>query len=344
MEVEVKDDPRHPQRKIFLLYDMTALHDLRRLLNRRTEFEGMVGKAEVMQTVFEHVRALAPLDTTVLIEGETGTGKELVARAIHHTGLRNGQPFVPLNCAGLTESLLASQLFGHRRGAFTGAVEDRPGVFETAHGGTLFLDEIGDVSAGVQTSLLRVLEAKEIVRLGESTPRRVDVRIIAATHRDLSEEVRQGRFRSDLLYRIRVARISLPPLRERLTDIPLLAHSFIRDFRAASGKAVQDISSSAMGMLLDYAWPGNVRELGSAMEFACIRCRGPVIQCEDLPPEVLAREVGDVRSRRAAGGDERARLLAALHSSGGNRKAAARLMGISRATFYRRLQEMKIGS
>ncbi len=343
MDVEIQDDPREPRRKIFYLYDMTAIHDLRRLLTDKGCFEGMVGKSEPMHVVFEQIRQLAKMDTTVLIEGETGTGKELVARAIHGIGHRKNKPFVALNCAGLADSLLSSQLFGHKRGAYTGAVENHQGVFETANRGTLFLDEIGDVSQIVQTSLLRVLQEKEIIRLGESKPRRIDVRIIAATHRDLNEQVKKGRFRPDLLYRIRVARVSLPPLRERRGDIPLLVESSIREFQAVNDTAVREVSNDAMRSLLDYQWPGNVRELQSAIEFAAIRCQGAAIQIEDLPPEMLALNQGH-HSRRRGGDSERERFLAALEVANGNRTLTARHLGISRATLYRRMAELHIKS
>jgi DNA-binding NtrC family response regulator len=276
-----------------------------------------------------------------LIEGETGTGKELVARAIHFSSQRKEKPFVAVNCAGLTESLLSSQLFGHKRGAFTGAIEDHRGLFEAANGGTLLLDEIGDIPMPVQNQLLRVLQEREIVRLGETLPRKVDVRIIAATHRNLSAEAAAGRFRSDLFYRIRVARITLPPLRRRREDIPLLAASFLGQFSAGSGKRVTEISQEALQALIDYDWPGNVRELKSAIEFTLIHCAGAVIQTEDLPPEIFPPAeaiAGDPLQ------DERSRFVQALDRSRGNRALAARLLGISRATLYRRLADLKINS
>jgi len=277
------------------------------------------------------------------------TGKELVARAIHSLSQRAERPFVTINCAGLTESLLASQLFGHRRGAFTGAVDEHKGFFETANRGTIFLDEIGDIPPTVQTSLLRVLQEREILRLGESTPRRIDVRVLAATHRNLSEEVERGNFRADLLYRIRVARIDLPPVRERREDIPLLVGAFLGELSAAADKRVDSVSPEAMRVLLAYHWPGNVRELRSAIEFAIIRCRGTALSAEDLPPEVLA--AARIESQRLAalppegqGESEEFRLRAALQAAKGNRTLAAKLMGVSRATFYRRLTELGIST
>jgi DNA-binding NtrC family response regulator len=292
-----------------------------------------------MQQVYQQIRQVAAVDATVLIEGETGTGKELVARAIHALSARQDKPFIAVNGAGLTESLLASQLFGHKRGAFTGAVADHVGLFEAAHGGTLFLDEIGDIPLAVQTSLLRVLQEREITRLGETHPRKIDVRIVVATHRHLSDEVAKGTFRPDLLYRIRVARILLPPLRTRREDIPLLVGACLGQARAAIGKTVEGVSPEAMRLLLAYLWPGNVRELKSAIEYAVIRCQGAMIQPDDLPPEVsVASPEPSLPSQTPQ--DEQARLLAALQAAGGNRAVAARLLGISRATLYRHLARL----
>lgn len=344
LEVDVKDDPRGARGKIFFFYDVTDVHDLRRLLDERAQFHDLLGKSKAMQAVFQQIRDVARVDSTVLIEGETGTGKELVARAIHASSHRKGKPFVAVNCAGLTESLLASQLFGHKRGAFTGAIEDHEGLFEAANGGTLLLDEIGDIPMTVQNQLLRVLQEREIVRLGESRPRKIDVRVLAATHRSLSDEVTKGNFRSDLFYRIRVARISVPPFRARREDIALLAASFLAQFTAATGKRVTALSNDALGLLTDYDWPGNVRELRSAIEFAVIRCTGAVIQPDDLPPEILQTADFDSSIPGDPLTDEKARFLQALERSRGNRAMAARLLGISRATLYRRLADLKISS
>ena len=341
-EVDVKDDPRDARGKIFFLYDVTDVHDLRRLLDERAQFYDLLGKSAAMQQVYQQIRAVARVDSTVLIDGETGTGKALVARAIHAASHRKDKPFVAVNCAGLTESLLSSQLFGHKRGAFTGAIEDHQGLFEAANGGTLLLDEIGDIPLTVQNQLLRVLQEREIVRLGETRPRKIDVRLLAATHRSLSDEVTKGNFRADLFYRIRVARIALPALRERREDIPLLAASFLAQFSATGGKRVTELSHEAVRLLIDHPWPGNVRELRSAIEFAVIRCRGAVIQPDDLPPEIV--EPADFASSIPGDplSDEKARFLDALNRSRGNRALAARLLGISRATLYRRLADLNI--
>jgi PAS domain S-box-containing protein len=340
MEIEIDDDPRDARRKMFFLYDVTEIYDLRRLLHEKTRFYDLVGESTVMQLVYQQIQDVAWVDTTVLIEGETGTGKELVARGIHQASPRKNKSFIAVNCAGLTESLLASQLFGHKRGAFTGAVADQVGLLEAATGGTLFLDEIGDMPMNIQTSLLRVLQEKEITRLGESAPRKIDVRVIAATNRDLHQEVAAGRFRQDLLYRIRVTRIQLPPLRQRREDIPLLVAWFLSQFQAAEEKSVQEVSQETMQALLAYDWPGNVRELKSAIESAVLRCQGPVIQVQDLSPEVTGSTPSLISPAHPS--DEKQRILDALKQAGGNRAAAARLLGVSRRTFYRRLESLGI--
>ncbi|HYL99942.1 MAG TPA: sigma 54-interacting transcriptional regulator, partial [Blastocatellia bacterium] len=340
MEIEVEDDPRDPQKKIFLLYDVSEIYDLRMLLDDKAQFQGLVGQSTAMQLVYKQIRDVTNVETTVLIEGETGTGKELVARAIHYSSRRRSKPFIAVNSAGLTESMLASQLFGHRRGSFTGAVSDHIGLFEAASGGTIFLDEIGDIPMSEQSSLLRVLQEKEITRLGESKPRKIDVRIIAATNRDLNKAVAAGSFRQDLLYRIRVAHIELPPLRYRRDDIPLLVAWFLGQARTATGKATQDVGSECMNSLTRYQWPGNVRELKSAIEFAVIRSSCPVLQTADLPDDIVnsanlqALPALTHREQR----DERHRIFRALERAGGNRAAAARLLGIGRTTLYRRLK------
>ncbi len=340
LEIEVADDPRDPARKILFLYDVSSLYELRRQLDARSGVPNMLGKCKAIQHVFQLVGELARLDSTVLIAGESGTGKELVARAIHDQSNRRQGAFIALNCAGLSEELAASQLFGYRRGAFTGAYTDQPGLFEAARGGTLFLDEIGELPPRVQTSLLRVLEENAVMRLGESSLRSVNARILVATHRDLAAEVKAGRFRHDLFYRIRVARVTLPPLRERRDDLPLLARAFLAQHRATTGKDVEAISADAMSLLLTYPWPGNVRELRNSLEFAVICARGSVIRPEDLPPEFLDVLPEDNEVEPARGGDER--ILEALERTGGNRTQAAKRLGISRATLYRWMRERGI--
>lgn len=343
VEVDILDDPRNPERKIFVIDDVTESQNLRKMLGERTRFGDLIGKSPAMRQVYEQIRDVSRVDSTVLIEGETGTGKELVARAIHHTSHRKDQPFIAVNCAGLTESLLASQLFGHKRGAFTGAIENHRGHFEEAQKGTIFLDELGDIPTSVQLSLLRVLQEREIVRLGESRARKIDVRILCATNRDLATEVERGRFRQDLLYRIRVARIHLPPLRERREDIPPLAGMTLQKFQAMGGKSVEKISPEAIRAMMVHDWPGNVRELQGAIEFAAIRAKTESIEVEDLPPELMKTRF---YLPRGGGREASAResVLAALESARGNRTAAARLLGISRATLYRRMSGLNIMS
>jgi len=340
LEVSIRRDPRDEDRRILTFTDVTDVHEMRRLLDEKTEFNDIVGKSEPMQQVFQEIRSVASVDATVLIHGDTGTGKELVSRAIHDASSRKDGPFVPVNCAALSQDLAASQLFGHRKGAFTGAVDDHEGYFEAANGGTLFLDEIGDIPLEVQRQLLRVLEERRVTRLGETDSRPVDVRIIAATHRDLMEEVDANRFRQDLLYRIRVARVELPPLRARQSDIPLLVRTFLRRAQATMGKEIERISDDAMRCLIDYDWPGNVRELRNAVESALIRATGRTIERDDLPPEIHSRDAG--LSHVGSGASEAERIRAALVQTGGNRTEAARLLEISRATLYRRLDEYGI--
>ncbi|MEF8796521.1 MAG: sigma 54-interacting transcriptional regulator, partial [Salinivenus sp.] len=283
LEIEVRPDPRETDRRILVFYDVTEVHNLRRLLDDRERFHDLVGTSDPMQDAFEQMRAVADVKTTVLIQGETGTGKELAARAIHEESPRSEHPFVAVNCAALDPDLAASQLFGHRSGAFTGATEDRAGYFEAADGGTLFLDEIGDIPLDTQRQLLRVLEEEAVTRLGETEPRPVDVRIVAATHRDLDEEVEANRFRQDLLYRIRIARVQLPPLRDRRSDLPLLVRTLLRELRARMGTDVASVGDDALRHMLDYEWPGNVRELRNALEAALVRAQGDVLRAEHLP-------------------------------------------------------------
>lgn len=340
MELEIKDDPRDARRTIFVLYDVSEIQGLRQLLDERARFCNLIGKSRAMQSVYQQIQEFARYDVTILIEGETGTGKELVARAIHDTGKRRDKPFVAVNCAGLTESLLSSQLFGHRRGAFSGAIDDHVGYFEAAEGGTLFLDEVGIIPINVQTSLLRVLQEREIVRVGDSATRRIDVQILAATNRDLDLAVETGEVRQDFLYRVRVARITLPPLRARREDIPVLSENFLRQFQARTGKEINQIAPEAIARMLDYAWPGNVRELQNTIETAAIRAADGCIREDNLPIELLRglqERLPESFSQR-----ELQRILGALEATGGNRAKAARLLGMSRTTLYRRMTELDL--
>ena len=341
LEIEAHNDPRDQRRTILFLKDMTEVQSLRRQLIGPAQFEKLIGKSPAMQLIYRKIQDIAPVDVPVLIQGETGTGKELVAQALHRLSARKDKAFVAVNCAGLTDSLLGSQLFGHKRGAFTGAVSDHEGFFEAATGGILFLDEIGDMPLSIQTTLLRVLQEGEIIRLGESRSRKVDVRVLAATHQNLQELVEKGMFRSDLLYRIRVARLLLPPLRERREDIPLLSEAFLGQARVITRKPdVREIAPDAMQTLLRYHWPGNVRELKSTFDYALIHCHGDQIQASDLPPEV-GGAVPLVATRPSLR-DEREDILSALGQARGKRAQAAKILGMSRSTFYRRLNELGI--
>jgi len=350
LEIDIQDDPRDPRAKMFFLYDVTEVHTLRQQLDEKSQFHDLIGKSQPMQEVYRHIQNLSKVDSTVLIEGETGTGKELVARALHYSSPRKNKPFLAVNCAGLTESLLGSQLFGHKKGSFTGASSDHRGYFESAHGGTVFLDEIGDMPPSVQTSLLRVLQEKEITRLGESQPRKVDVRIICATHQNLNEQVSHNQFRADLLYRIRVGRIRLPALRERKEDIPLLVSAFLSQCRQSMGKLfVQDMSPEGLQVLSQYHWPGNVREFKSVIEYAVLQCEGPTIHPQHFPPELLEAPSDlsrhePLHSSSPSPEKDKAQILAALQQTKGNRAKAAKLMGISRATFYRWLDDLDIST
>lgn len=337
LEIELVDDPRSGGGRILFVHDVTEVRALRARLVEGAEFENMIGTGAPMRRVFQSVADLAVVDSSVLIRGETGSGKELVARALHRRSARAERPFVAVNCGGLSDELATSQLFGHLRGSFTGAVADREGCFEAARGGVLFLDEIGELSERVQASLLRVLEDRRVTRLGENRDREVDVRLLVATHRDLDQEIAAGRFRADLYYRFRVAQIDLPALRERREDIPPLAEAFLASARAFTGKAVEGIRDSALGALMAHSWPGNVRELKNAIEFAVVRCSDSRVGLGDLPPEINVEA-----DSLDEGLDEEARIRAALSRAGGQRKRAAELLGISRATFYRRLREYGI--
>jgi PAS domain S-box-containing protein len=347
-EIEVCDDPRNPLWKLLFVYNVTEVNRLRAQLSAGIRRQ-IIGRSPKMQEMFNVLNKLAQGDWTVLIEGETGVGKELVAQWIHAASPRREGPFIAVNCGGLTESLLTSQLFGCRRGAFTGAVADQEGLFEAAHGGTIFLDEIGDVPMDVQTAMLRVLQEREITRIGETKPRKIDVRVLSATNRDLTQEVAMGRFRQDLLYRIRVARVNVPPLRERRDDIPPLVTAFLKDIKIQTSNNIQGVADSAMQVLMSYDWPGNVRELRNAIETAAINSESDFVQTQDLPPEILYAAISPATQPSAPTvppvqfeatlQDTRTEIEDALKRARGNRSKAAKLLGISRATLYRRLDE-----
>ena len=332
---------------VAVIRDETRLVDLERSLSQRGRFHGIIGASAPMQRLFSLIEALASVPTTVLINGESGTGKELVAAALHATGARSSGPFVKVNCSALSETLLESELFGHVRGAFTGAVSDKIGRFQKAHGGTLFLDEIGDISAGVQMRLLRVLQESEFERVGDSTPIKVDVRIIAATNQNLADKVSQGEFRHDLFYRLNVVRLVLPALRDRKEDIEALVTYFVEKFNAKLGRSIAGISTDVLDAFLKHTWPGNVRELEHAVEHGSILAKSDIISLRDLPQDLLDALSLSSGSGAAPVPDEdpsqprntQLTLEQALELTGGNKTRAARLLGISRRTVYRHLDE-----
>jgi Nif-specific regulatory protein len=303
---------------------------LRQELTERYDIRNIVGASRAMQQVYEQVSQVAPSSTTVLIRGESGTGKELVAHALHYSSPRARKPFVKVACAALPESLIEAELFGYEPGAFTDARSQKKGRFELAHGGTIFLDEIGELSPSTQIKLLRVLQEKEIERLGSVETIKVNVRVVAATNKDLEEAVRRSEFREDLYYRLNVYGIYLPPLRERKTDIPLLADHFVGKYATANGKDVRRIATSAIDMLMSYHWPGNVRELENCIERAVLVCEGGAIHAHHLPPSLQTAEVSGTLPRQslkaALAAYEKDLVLDALKSARGNRARAARLL------------------
>jgi len=303
----------------------------------REEGPTIIGKSKKISEALGRVKAIAGTDTTVLITGESGSGKELVAEAIHNLSKRSKKPLIKVNCAALPESIIESELFGHTKGAFTGAVSNRIGRFEAAHGGTIFLDEIGDISPGVQVRLLRVLEERKVERVGDYRPIQVDVRIVAATNQNLRSLVEKGRFREDLFYRLNVFNIHMPSLRERTEDIPLLVAHFIKECSREMGKEISSVSDEAMSSLLQHNWRGNVRELMNIIESACVLCAGSTIQTEHLPPILEAWTTSvEVTSDKD--------IREALRLTRGNKAKAARLLGIHRSTLYRRMERYGIAT
>ncbi|MBI4334652.1 MAG: sigma 54-interacting transcriptional regulator [Chloroflexi bacterium] len=313
----------------------------------RSAFERLVGKSAPMQEVFRRLRLAAQSDVTVLLAGKSGIGKELAAGAIHSLSARKSRPFIGVNCSAIPETLLESELFGHVKGAFTGAVRDKVGIFQAADGGTLFLDEIGDVSPLLQLKLLRVLQEREIRRVGDDRPLKVDVRLITATNRDLGSLLASGALREDFYYRIRVFEIVLPPLRERREDIPLLVEHFVAEFRRAQGRSVQGITRDALQGMMGYPWPGNVRELRNAIEHAFVTAVGDHIALLDMPWEIRNPRPHPAKSRsepRLTAQDwmERLHIQEALRKSDGNRTEAAKSLGISRVTLWKKIRQLAI--
>ena len=317
--------------------------NLRSRIETTTEYCGIVGKDPKMQTIYKLIEDIAPSDTSVLIQGESGTGKELIARALHLKSLRREEPFVVINCSAYPSTLLESELFGHEKGAFTGAVRQKAGRFEQAHQGTVFLDEIGEIPPSAQIKLLRVLQTQKFERVGGEHTLTVDVRILAATNKDLLQEVKNGHFREDLYYRLNVIPIQLPPLSKRRNDIPLQARFFMERYATEQGKNIKEFSSEAMRLLLDYRWPGNVRELENSIEHAVVLAKGNQIEVSDLPPTLHYAPSAAATSTTNTMMENEAKLLKeALDECGWNKKQAAQQLGISRNTLYRKLRKYQI--
>ncbi len=327
--------------------DLSLVEELRKELDGRFEAGDLVSRSEAMRRIFDLLPQIAPSDATVLIHGETGTGKELLARAIHGASGRAAGPFVAVNCGALPDTLLESELFGHVKGAFTGAIGDKPGLFARAGGGTILLDEIGDVSPAMQVRLLRVLQERTYEPLGGTRTLRADVRVIAATHRDLASMIRKGSFRQDLFYRLNVVRLDLPPLRRRTEDIPLLVDHFIARFNRRQGKAVEGVAPDVLAALMAHDYPGNIRELENILERAFVVCASGRIERTHLPPELTGLHApppppaaGTLGARTRAA--EEQAIRSALEACGHNRTAAAAALGLHRSTFFRKVRALGI--
>lgn len=357
----LKDKAGRPSGFVGTLTDLRLIKQLERdlamLRHDATPMRGLgrlAGAGRMMQEVYDRVRLAGATEVTVLIEGETGTGKELVAEAIHEMSDRKEGPLVKVNCSALSENLLESEIFGHVKGAFTGATRDKAGRIETAEGGSLFLDEIGDVSPLIQLKLLRVLQEHEYERVGESESRKADVRFIAATHRDLRQRVSEGAFREDFYYRIRVFSIRTPALREHREDIPLLCERFVKKLNASMGRHITRISPEVLHTFMDYCWPGNVRELENAIEHAFVTCRNEMIELDDLPLEIRSVKYRQATCRErfvSAGPPEepppsltREKLLETMKRCGGNQSETARRLDIDRTTVWRKMKQWNLQS
>jgi two-component system response regulator HydG len=323
-------------------HDRNSVLDADATLAERLEVCGMIGRSPAMRELFSVIHRLAPHARTVLVTGETGTGKELVARALHELGPRKGRKLVTVNCSAVVETLFESELFGHVRGAFTGANADKVGVFEAANGGTVFLDEVGELPPGTQAKLLRALENGEVQRVGSVELRKVDVRVIAATNRRLDAEIASGRFRSDLYYRLNVVEIAVPPLRERPEDIPYLTAAFVKKFSKEFSKAITGLTEGAEERLVQWLWPGNVRELRNVIERSCLLCEGHLLTEGDLARSLVHRSAVAaiaVEEEPAGPPPSPEQVRAALDGTGGNKSLAARRLGISRRALYRLLDK-----
>lgn len=327
---------------VLVAKDETNLAGLEKEIKERQQFRNIIGKSKKMQEIYSLVENLADVQTTVLITGESGTGKELIADALHYSEGRNAKPLVRVNCAALSDNLLESELFGHVKGAFTGAINDRIGRFEMADGGTIFLDEIGDITPRMQAQLLRVLQERSFERMGDSRPVKVDVRVVAATRQDLIEKIKHGEFREDLYYRFKVMEIRLPALRDRKEDIPQLVSYFVDKLNKKLNKEIKGVSADVQDVFMDCSWPGNVRELENTMEHAFILCRNKTITLDHLPPSFGEFEEAKPSSFRDPKANERIKILQALEKSLWNKTKAADLLGMSRRNLYRKINEHNI--
>ncbi|MFK7742116.1 MAG: sigma-54-dependent transcriptional regulator [Planctomycetota bacterium] len=324
-----------------------AYDDLKHQVESTYSVDSIVGQDPKMQRTLALVRQIAPTAASVLILGPSGTGKELIARAVHNLSPRRDRPFVAINCGGMSEGTIESELFGHQKGAFTGAVADREGKFEFANGGTLFLDEVGEMPLTTQIKLLRVLEERSVARLGDNRMRPVDVRVLAATNADLVQKAKDGAFREDLYFRLKVVTIDLPPLRERKTDIKLLVQHFLEQFNERHGKDVESVDRDALVALVQYEWPGNVRELRNAVESMVVRSKGNILTRSDLPPEIWAPLPVDQDAWQFLAGKtwpdvEKNHIRVSLELCGNNRQKAAKAMGVSERTLYRKIKEYEL--
>ncbi|MBN1568634.1 MAG: sigma 54-interacting transcriptional regulator [Acidobacteria bacterium] len=340
----LKDDKGHIIGGVETFRDLSSIEQLQKELKARYTFEDIVGHSAAMIKLFEILPQIADSSSTVLIEGPSGTGKELFARAIHSLSPRKKKPFIAINCAALPDTLLESELFGHKAGAFTDARRDKPGRFALANGGTLFLDEIGDISPAMQIRLLRVLQERMIEPLGSVEPTRVDVRIVTATNRDLAQLVQEGRFREDLYYRIRVICMRLPSLSQRREDIPLLVEHLVAKLNRIQGKEIEGVSEEVMAQLMEYEYPGNVRELENIIEQAFVLCRGPIIELHHLPAELRPSDPASYHGTNPMSLEAMEKLLIseALRRHKGSRSKAAKQLGINPSTLYRKLKALNI--
>ncbi len=325
--------------------DITSLYmkeleieELKQELKQEYWFMGLLGRSRPMQELYEHIRNAAGSEAPVLIVGESGTGKNLIANAIHRLSRRKGGPFVAMNCASLNEQLMESELFGHKKGAFTGAISDRIGRFEAAHTGSIFLDEIGDMPVTMQAKLLRVLEDKMVERVGDHRPIQVDIRLISATNKDIPALVQENKFREDLLYRVNTIQIQAPPLRERAEDIPVIAFHYLKKISIVNNKDVRSISNEAMEIIENFPWPGNVRQLINALEHSAITCKGDTIEVSDLPDYLFHTKKPEAPDHRF----DREAIRSALASFKGNRSLTAKHLGISRVTLWKKMKEMNL--